>query len=82
MMQILTELGIIVPRDIRIVGFDDLSVSSLLPVPLTTIKQPIDLIAAEAVYDIIEKLTHHQRTPRHILLDGELKIRKSCGAHL
>jgi DNA-binding LacI/PurR family transcriptional regulator len=81
-MKLLADLGIRVPDDIRIVGFDDLSISSMLPVPLTTIRQPIESIASEAVCVLTEKLRYRQRVPRDILLNGELMIRESCGANL
>ncbi|MBQ8406912.1 MAG: LacI family DNA-binding transcriptional regulator [Clostridia bacterium] len=43
------ELGKRVPEDISVVGFDDNVYSSLLDKPLTTMRQPIDELAAAAV---------------------------------
>lgn len=81
-MKIVNELGYRVPHDIRIVGFDDIAISGMLPVPLTTIKQPVRLIASEAVRAITETIRTHSHCGRDILLNGELIIRESCGAHL
>jgi len=40
LIQTLFSLGIRSPQDIRVVGFDDLKYATLLPVPLTTTRQP------------------------------------------
>lgn len=77
LMRSLYELGVQVPKDIRIAGFDDIRIASLLPVPLTTIRQPCKAIGACAV----EALLGRQRNPdlpsRQILLNTELVVRQS-----
>ena len=40
LMQTLQQLGRAVPRDIRLAGIDDVEYAALLPVPLTTLRQP------------------------------------------
>jgi len=74
------EVGLRVPEDLGVIGFDDVPLSSITSVQLTTIRQPIlrlGIKAVELLIDVIE----NGITPAHrILLDTELVIRDSCGA--
>ncbi len=81
-MEHLLRNGIRIPEDVRLVGFDDLPSSQMLSVPLTTICQPVDLIASEAVYTISERLNAPDRPAREIMLHEKLIIRQSSGATL
>jgi LacI family transcriptional regulator len=42
-------LGITVPHDLSVVGYNDIPLSARLPVPLTTVRVPLSLIADAAV---------------------------------
>lgn len=46
--QAARELGLSIPRDLSVVGFDDLPVAPLLAPPLTTVRQPLKEMAATA----------------------------------
>ena len=75
----LHEHGIACPRDISIIGFDDISFSGRIQPPLTTMRQPreqIGRIATGAVIDIIEGRTTTQ-TPLHVVLTSPLIVRES-----
>jgi DNA-binding LacI/PurR family transcriptional regulator len=74
--------GIRIPEDIKLVGFDDLPSSQMLPIPLTTICQPAAMIASEAVYALADRLSAPDRPVREIMLPEKLIIRQSCGAKL
>jgi len=80
LMHSLSALQIDVPRELRIVGFDDVRYASLLPVPLTTLRQPCHAIGAAAIYTMLERIAKPALFARTITLDGELVIRSSCGA--
>jgi LacI family transcriptional regulator len=45
----LTNMGITVPGDISLVGYNDIPIVSHLPTPLTTMRVPFDQIAAAAL---------------------------------
>jgi DNA-binding LacI/PurR family transcriptional regulator len=82
LMQTLFGLGCSVPRDVRLVGIDDVQYASLLPVPLTTLRQPCRELGAAAMAAMLDRLAHPTLPPRDILLHGTLIVRQSCGAHL
>lgn len=48
-LSALAQLGLSVPRDISVVGYNDIPIVSHLPTPLTTVRTPFDQIAAAAV---------------------------------
>ena len=79
-MQTLLEQGVRIPRDVRIVGIDDVNYASLLPVPLTTVHQPCREIGEAALRVMLERLERPKMAARDVLLDCTLVIRKSCGA--
>ncbi|SEH02004.1 LacI family transcriptional regulator, xylobiose transport system transcriptional regulator [Nonomuraea solani] len=56
--QAATEQGIRVPDDLSVVGFDDSPLCEMLSPPLTTVRQPLDDMANEAVRLVSEELTH------------------------
>ena len=72
----LNTLNIQVPEEIKVVGFDGTKHSEFSVPPLTTVRQPLEVIAARA----IELLTGTEvsKLPKNAL-DGELVIRRSCG---
>jgi GntR family transcriptional regulator, arabinose operon transcriptional repressor len=80
LMQLFLARKIRIPEDMRIVGIDDASYASLLPVPLTTIRQPLGEIGQAALRMMIERIRMPHSPPREILFDGELVVRRSCGA--
>ncbi len=71
-----------VPEDIRLVGIDDVPYASLLPVPLTTVRQPVREIGEAAMRTMLDRIRLPHVPPRELLLDGELVVRKSCGSAL
>jgi GntR family transcriptional regulator, arabinose operon transcriptional repressor len=82
LMHTLLDLGIAVPQQIRIVGFDDVKYASLLPVPLTTLRQPCIEIGVAAMKAMLARLEDPGMVPRTISLDCEIIVRDSCGAKL
>jgi LacI family transcriptional regulator len=79
-MRAAREAGLRVPEDIAFVGFDDLPLSPLSDVQLTTMRQPVAQFGEKAVEVLIDLIEHGMHPPRHIILDTELIIRGSCGA--
>ncbi|MDI2030269.1 LacI family DNA-binding transcriptional regulator [Saccharopolyspora sp. TS4A08] len=55
-------LGLEVPRDVSIVGYNDIPVVSRLPVPLTTVRVPFRQIAADALRLVLDDGTARGET--------------------
>lgn len=79
-LRALRDGALSVPNDVAVVGFDDLPTAGLSDPPLTTIRQPIRRIGAQAVEALVDILTNGPQPPRRITLNTELVIRSSCGA--
>jgi len=80
LLHSLDSAGYRVPRDVRVVGFDDVKYATLLRVPLTTIHQPTEALGTVAVQTLLERSRNRTLPPRDILLQATLVVRKSCGA--
>jgi len=79
-MHQLLARGVRIPRDVRMVGIDDVNYAALLPVPLTTIHQPCREIGEAALQLMLERLDRPKMPARDVLLECALVIRQSCGA--
>ncbi len=79
MMQTLLRLGHRIPEDVRLVGIDDVEYASLLPVPLTTLRQPTHQIGQAAIAAMLDRVARADLPTRDILLHCELIVRESCG---
>lgn len=77
LMRMLSSMGIRVPHDVRIVGFDDVRYATLLSVPLTTIHQPCRAMGDAAVRAMQDRIHHPESTPQQILLPFTLVVRDS-----
>lgn len=73
------DLGIGVPDDLSVVGFDDLASSRYLTPPLTTIRQPMREIGARAVH-LLLAIIERVDVPLQQMLDFSLMVRGSTAA--
>ncbi len=80
LMRSILELGYSIPADVRLVGIDDLDYANLLPVPLTTLRQPTREIGAAAFAAMLDRVSRPETPVRDILLQTQLVVRRSCGA--
>lgn len=73
----LREVGVRVPEDVSVAGYDDLLYSKMLETPLTTVRQPVREICASAV-SLLFRIIGGEKPPEEmILLEPELVIRAS-----
>jgi DNA-binding LacI/PurR family transcriptional regulator len=78
-MHTLLALGRRIPDDIRMAGIDDVEYAGWLPVPLTTMRQPVAQIGEAAVAAMLERRAHPERPARDIFVQCSLVVRQSCG---
>ena len=81
-MRSLESLGIRVPHDVRVVGFDDVKYATLLSVALTTIHQPCRDIAGIAFRTMLQRIAEPALPACSLALTPALVVRESCGAYL
>lgn len=70
--------GIRIPEDIAIMGVDDQPIASILQVPITTIRQPVQTEGEYAAKEMIRKLTDGAEDAKRIELNLELVVRQSA----
>jgi DNA-binding LacI/PurR family transcriptional regulator len=80
LMRVLLAMDYRIPRDVRIVGIDDVEFASLLPVPLTTVHQPCREIGQAAMAAMLDRVERPNMFVRDILVECHLVVRESCGA--
>ena len=69
-----------VPRDVRVVGFDDVSFANLVSPALTTARQPCNELAVTAFSAMLERQAEPNLPPRHVMIMPQLVVRDSSGA--
>lgn len=73
-------VGLSVPQDIALVGFDDLPMARYFDPPLTSVHLPAAELGRQACSLLIDLMNGQVMHARKILLDTHLVIRQSCGA--
>lgn len=71
-------MGIAVPKDISIVGYDDIEIMSELPIPLTTVRVLSDEVGRRAARLLVAKL-EGQDIKDNLECDAEIVVRRSSG---
>jgi DNA-binding LacI/PurR family transcriptional regulator len=73
------ELGLEVPRDLSLVGYDDMPLAEYLRPPLTTVRTPLGELGAAAVDALVDQLLGGD--PRNVVVDAgpEVVVRASTG---
>jgi LacI family transcriptional regulator len=71
-------LGLSVPRDVSVVGFDDIDIAAFVEPPLTTIRQPKREMGEAAVALLLDRL-QGVAGPSKRRLQGSLVVRGSTG---
>lgn len=77
-MELLTR-GKSVPKDVAVVGFDDLPIGSAFTIGVTTYAFPSERVAEQAVRLMRERLRAPDRPPIKVVVPGRLIVRESTG---
>ncbi|ROP64814.1 LacI family transcriptional regulator [Curtobacterium sp. PhB130] len=71
-------LGLRVPEDLSVIGFDDVPQASTTTPPLTTVAQPLADLGAAAV-EMLLTMLRGEPSPEHVRLSTSLRVRQSTG---
>jgi DNA-binding LacI/PurR family transcriptional regulator len=72
------DLGLRVPEDISVVGYDDVPPAAWRSYDLTTVRQRANLMVEQTVATILDHIEHpNQMSPKKIQIDSPLIIRSS-----
>ena len=71
------ELGFMVPRDISVVGVDDIREAAFQRPGLTTVRQPLEKMGQISAETLIARIEEGKEFPPNIAIEPELVIRES-----
>jgi DNA-binding LacI/PurR family transcriptional regulator len=77
-LPVLRRHGRAVPDDVAIVGFDDSSAALACEPPLTTVRQPVEEMAAEMARQLLMHIEHPDTPTAAIIFDPTLIVRQSA----
>jgi LacI family transcriptional regulator len=72
------ELGIRIPADLSIIGFDNVEISQIVSPPLTTIHQPKYELGKSAMELLLQMVSHPDQEPEQRIMGVRLVERQSC----
>ena len=74
------ELGVSIPEEFSIVGYDDIPMASMAAVPLTTVAVPLDELAELAFERLSARAEGYEGSPIHLAVEPRLIVRGSTAA--
>ena len=78
-IRALQDLGVNVPGDVSVIGFDDIRSASFHNPRLTTIRQPLINMGRIAAQCVLNRLHHTESYREQIVVEPELMVRESTG---
>lgn len=75
------EIGLKVPEDLSVIGYDNTILSTIIVPPLTTIAQPIDDIGRRVVDVILDEIKGNAQINERILFNPELIVRGTTASN-
>ncbi|WP_405763011.1 LacI family transcriptional regulator [Streptomyces sp. NBC_01420] len=76
--HVLRDRGKQVPEDVAVIGFDDSSAALACRPPLTTVRQPVEAMAAEMARLLIERLARPEGAATSVIFEPSLVVRDSA----
>ncbi|MEP4194834.1 MAG: LacI family DNA-binding transcriptional regulator [Aliishimia sp.] len=73
-----SELGLRIPEDVSVVGYDDVPPAAWAAYDLTTVRQRANVMVQETVALMLDKIGNPASEPRHITVESPLIIRSSA----
>jgi LacI family transcriptional regulator len=81
-LDVAAELGVDVPRQLSVVGFDNIPESALADTPLTTVEQPIRRMGHDAIEMLTALIRGEDLDESHVTVATRLVVRRSTAAPL
>ena len=75
------EMGLTIPHDVSVVGFDDVPLAAWPSYNLTTVRQNVEQMVAQTVQMLITQITEGTGISKRVVLDAALIIRGSTRKH-
>jgi len=76
-IEVARELGVSVPGDLSVVGFDNIPESALAHPPLTTVQQPMRQLGHDAIAMLVALIAGEQLDETHVTLETTLVLRRT-----
>jgi LacI family transcriptional regulator len=79
-LRAIEDLGLRIPEDVAVIGFDDFELAHVLRPRFTLVRQPAAELGRRAAQLLFDRLDSDGRPePRRLVLPTELVVRESCG---
>jgi DNA-binding LacI/PurR family transcriptional regulator len=78
-IRALKEVGLRVPQDVSVMGFDDIPGAELHMPSLTTVRQPLARMGEVAAQSLLQRIEDNKEFPAEIAVEPELVVRESTG---
>jgi len=79
-VQALQRRGLVIPRDVSLVGFDDNEWMQVMLPGISAVRQPVEALASKAWARLVARMHGDAAPPVHLRLSGSLEMRNSSGA--
>jgi DNA-binding LacI/PurR family transcriptional regulator len=76
-LRALYEAGREVPRDLSLVGFDDIPEAQFFTPPLTTVHQDFNELGRQSLMLLLEEIAASERSSAHVVVAPKLRVRES-----
>jgi DNA-binding LacI/PurR family transcriptional regulator len=79
-IRALKDVGLTVPGDVSVVGFDDIQSAAYSTPSLTTVRQPLTEMGQRGAQILLDRIAHREKEyPSEIVMAPELVVRESTG---
>ncbi|MGA7521176.1 MAG: LacI family DNA-binding transcriptional regulator [Acidobacteriaceae bacterium] len=79
-IRAIRDIGLRIPADISVIGFDDIITAAYYEPPLTTVKQPLRDMGLRAAQILLARIAEPDKEyPSEIVMEPELIVRESTG---
>lgn len=80
-LQALTWAGLRVPRDVAVVGYDDIDFAAAAAVPLSSVRQPRQQLGRTGAEQLLDETSNPDHLHRQVVFEPELIVRDSSATH-